>query len=59
MFQGFARGGHEKLVLQLAKSRVAKGACIRIGCGPIGKGVEERGLHLHVLTIAKGQGIVF
>jgi hypothetical protein len=41
-----------------------KGACIRIGCGSIGKGVEERGLHLipfafHVSAIAKGQGIVF
>jgi hypothetical protein len=46
------------------KGRVAKGACIRIGCGPIGKGAEERGLHLspfafRVLAIAKGQGIVF
>jgi hypothetical protein len=46
------------------KSRVAKGACIRIGCGPIEKGVQERGLHLSpflfcVLDIDKGQGIVF
>jgi hypothetical protein len=41
-----------------------KGSFIRLGCGPIGKGAEERGLHLrpfafHVSVIAKGQGIVF
>jgi hypothetical protein len=63
-FRGFERGGHEKLVLQLVKSRVAKCVCIRIGYGPIGKGAEERGLHLipfafRVAAISKGQGIVF
>jgi hypothetical protein len=51
-------------VLQLAKSRVVKGAYTRLGCGPIGKGAEERGLHLSpfsfcVSAIAKGHDIVF
>jgi hypothetical protein len=49
---GFIREEHENLALQLVKSRVVKGACVRLGCGHIGKGDEEGAYTLIPFTIS-------